>query len=1127
MIKTLRLALMFSVSVMAIAYATEEEQRRDSTGAYVLDEEKVTDHQLKEVLSQDVNSTTTSAQTENIRQEVQEKAPHILKEKTAEGTVEKLLDEHDKVIAEKVIKDGKIIKKILNYYYPNGKLMRQVTAKDGQKGFYAEEYYSNGKLSSQASYINESSKIGKEKRYDTNGTLRQEIPWALPDSEKNKPQEEQQTIREGLINTYYPTGELAATFPYAIDGTTKFFNRRGAKLKEITGGNILSFPKELTEADCQGASIKLGLEDLVELYEDEGDVSYNKCGMPYRENYLYEIVETTGSKSQKTSYDETGMIRKISLYQDGKKDGLEQKFDGMGNLTAEINYKDGVKDGYANGYFPTREVAFRKRYENGKVEGKLNCYFPTGEIAAEFNYKDGMKEGKAFVNSPVKKELEFSKDKLIGIPENKNDVRQLVSALANFTNKSEKCLNVDLRLKALEDSIKNTEESIRASFAVDIPEGCENFENFISKKGRLQCFDKNNKIRASIPLSYVPGEYAVEKVYAEDGKTIYEIQYKKRQKQGWTKAFDGKKVSAEIYYNQGKMAESSRSYYPNGRVKDIITIATDKPRSVLARYSVQGTLEFSLTYKDDKKQEAYISENNKNKDIVVRFYNGKPDSVRESNMENPYNFVEYNLALGEYAVYKDNELVRGGDLCDYGKDEKPVAVTETKTLETKNIETLPTIKETEDNVKNNTLSATPESVTTEPENLPEPPVMTMKEAPIVEDLEPVVIESKQPERVEEQPQQVKDYKVENAIIPTEEEKRQAKLAAQNIGPIAKPDIEQLADVVQKKKVETTKEPAVKNDEVKTDKFYYPNGNLRKTVKTRGLRTEEVKEYSKNGLLLTDIMYNKDKIVIEKYFGTGKVRRKTKKAYDDNAVTAFISRSDFYDNGKKRYDIEREPNKLLFSEKTYYPDGKIKSETKQNSVLSFTAKEYDDKGNLKKETTEEGINILVKEYDANQEPLSVTMNGKAIPLNLAVNSADLLKDNARMYDNKGKISALYQKQKDKDVISEYYRNGKLKTEIVFYHNGEISVKLYNMEGTLLKFAYLAPDGKLHIEKPELRTIPSYRERYWVDYNNPRWIENQDKYSVRSIARLNLDVAAYILAELEADVPEMMKLLYERY
>ena len=105
--------------------------------------------------------------------------------------------------------------------------------------------------------------------------------------------------------------------------------------------------------------------------------------------------------------------------------------------------------------------------------------------------------------------------------------------------------------------------------------------------------------------------------------------------------------------------------------------------------------------------------------------------------------------------------------------------------------------------------------------------------------------------------------------------------------------------------------------------------------------------------------------------------------------------------------------------------------------------------------------------------------------------------------------------------------KRQSEIIFYHNGEISVQIFDKEGNAEKAAYLAPDGKLHIQKPSARTVPAYRERHWVDYNNPDWIENRDKYSVKFIGSLNLDTASYILAELDAAVPDILKKLYGLY
>ena len=98
--------------------------------------------------------------------------PKIIKEEISGGHIEKLVAPDGKVIAEKTIKDGEVVKKVLNYYHPNGQVSRKVTTLDDGKGFYAEDYYMNGRLAAQATYLNENNKIGTEKKYDNNGTLR-------------------------------------------------------------------------------------------------------------------------------------------------------------------------------------------------------------------------------------------------------------------------------------------------------------------------------------------------------------------------------------------------------------------------------------------------------------------------------------------------------------------------------------------------------------------------------------------------------------------------------------------------------------------------------------------------------------------------------------------------------------------------------------------------------------------------------------------------------------------------------------------------------------------------------------------------------------------------------------------
>ena len=1110
--KKLYLSLMLISMVAAGAFALDEgASPTTSTEVYTLDEQKAEAYQLEQQLPPtDIDSNQDNPlTTENITGEAEKTdpdAPRIITEETADGRVEKLMDKEGRVIAEKTIKGDTIVKKVLNYYYPTGQLMRQVTAKEDDSGFYAEEFYPNGKTASEVSYINDRNKIGKEKRYDANGVLRQEVTWGMPEEEEKKPLAERRTVRQGKVITYYPDGKKAAVFALDNKGKTIFYNQKQYPIREIIGGQILNFDKELTEEDCKGTSIRLDIEELVELYEDEGDISYNKCGLPYRENFVYEVVETVGDADRKISYDETGMIRKITTYTGGLKDGVERKYDSSGNLSAEIEYKEGIKDGYAKGYFPTKEVAFRKLYENGKVHGMLICYFPTGEVAAKFLYKNGLKEGTAIINSPIQAELVFENDKLINRPQ-KEDTRQLISILSKAAQQEEQCFNFEDRMVELLLDIDSGENSIYSAFDIVMPKGCENPSTFKFLNNRMACKDSKGMVWASVPVDYIKDDYAVERIYYPNHRNQYEVAYNKKQKQGWSRKYDEKgKIIAEIYFDKGKIAGSSRTYYPNGRVKELMTISDTSPRKIVSKYADDGSLLYSLSYNNKgEKQEAYLLSKDQNKDMLVRYYNGKADSIRESNIENPYNFIEYNLSLGEYAVHKNNVLVKAGKLCHYQQPTDVVVVR----AQNDEGELLPESAEDFEQAK---LKAETKEIVVEKNSaldilqqlangkLSDPDTVRKKN-----DAQEEIIEPIKADQIKAFDQSIEKHNEDNDIAMPLKEKTE----------------EKLDDIIEKPVVVTPK-----TTDPNTEHMYYPNGKLRKTIKKKDGHIEEVREYSKSGMLLTDTTYNKDKIVIEKYFGTGQVRRRSEKSYDNNVVNAFLSREDFYDTGKPRYEIKRKPETMLFNEKIYYPTGKLKSETEQTAALAFSGKEYTKEGAIEKEIETLGNNTLIKEYNTKGSLSKMTVNGKEVPLSLAKNSADLLKDNARTY-NKGLLTSAFKTGKDRNDVIEYYSNGNAKTEIIFYNNGEISVKAYGPNANVEKHAYLAQDGKLHIEKPVRQIVPAYRERYWVDYNNPYWVENEEKYSVKSIARLNLDVAAYMLAELGIDVPDIMKKLYEYY
>ena len=1181
--KSSELVLLLSVLLSAAGYAAAVEKtgEKSASAVYTLDEGKAAEAEQKaEISAAGTGEKSIEAAAEKIvredsaaaKEDKESGKARIVREEKEDGYVEKLLSPEGKLIAKKTVKDDEIVQKVLYYYHPDGSLARRVTADTDGTGFYAEDYYPNGKLAGQATYLNESSKIGKEKKYDNNGILRQEIEWvhATDDGKGGQPLA-QKTVRRGNVITYYPDGRLAASLPVDKEGKAVFYNRQGKVIKEVKNAGILNFAPELNKEDCPG-KVTLTLEDMVELYEDEGDISYNKCGLPYRESFIYEVTEVRGNLATKISYDGSGMIRKITPYVGGLRNGIEQKFDASGNLTAEINYLQGQKDGTATGYFPSKKTAFRKVYQDGKVAGTLTCYFPTGEVAAEFNYKDGKKDGTAIIYGPQERRLEFAGGEIVGAASSKKSGRRLVSKLSALAKPDEKCLNIDEKINQLNLDIEANANTVAETFKIRMPLACRDFSAFKPENSNYACYDALDKLRALLPTGYNRNEYAVETVYSAKGKLQYEIPYYQKQRQGFARQYDDKgNIIAEMYFDRGELADSSRSYYANGAVKEMLTVAEDKDRQLRVRYLEDGSLAFNINYNDGQKTEAFIAEPEKNKDVYLRYYDGALDYIREVNAGNPLNFIEYNLATGEYTVYRGNKLIKGGKICGYEKDgladEKPestaAAVEKNISPATENIRTpeaaknsaaavaavASMLKATENNgneikepvapvavkepasaepvapaavkepaaaepVAPVAVKKTAAAEPVAPAAVEIPPVISAEDAPFVDGLEPI------------DPLTFDDIKVKNAIIPTAEEKKQEELAAKNIGPVAKPNIGQLADVVDKEHLDSAPKTEAGSLE-KTEKFYYPNGKLRKTVRTKGSRTKEIKEYSKTGLLLTDTAYRDEDILIEKYFGSGEIRRKTLKGYTDNAVMAFLSREDFFDNGKTRYEIKRRPDALLFDDKDFTPEGNLQKETTQTSPLSFVTKEYAADGKTSRQIEQAGWNVLEQEFSSDGKVKSLKLNGAAMPVNLAKNTADLLKDNMKTYAKNGAVAAEFKSDGKKDALLEYHPNGKLKSEIIFYHNGEISVQIFDKEGNAEKAAYLAPDGKLHIQKPSARTVPAYRERHWVDYNNPDWIENRDKYSVKFIGRLNLDTASYILAELDAAVPDILKKLYGLY
>ncbi len=1179
MMKYLKLAFLINVSLSSLALASEA-----NTNTYSLDEATIENAKIKLNDNNKIVNKTKQITSEDVL-----KSFDVIKEEISGGYIEKLLTKDGIIVAEKKVINNEIKERTLYEYHPNGNISRKIISYGNADGFYAEEYYTNGKKSSTATYLNNQNKIGIEKKYDIYGVLRQEIPWEEENKEKAKEQNQRTSVIKGRVNTYYPSGKIAASFSGGSKGKNVFFDENGKIIHEINDAEILSFKPDINKEDCGDLVIDFSLGELVELFEDEGDISYNKCGLPYKEVFVYEINNIIGVNNKKLSFDEKGMLRRITTYKQGKKDGIERKYDGNGNLTAEIPYVQGTKNGIANGYFPTRELAFRKRYENGKVVGNLNCYFPTGEIAAEIPYKNGLKDGNAKILTPKETIVEFQNGEQIT---KENKIRKQVSYLNLFSDDKSQCLNINEHKEMLMLDVKSKENSIKEELNITPIKECKDLSTYKPINNIFACY-VDNKIRAYFPPAYVKNKFAVLTINDENNKKTHSIQYNQKMRQGIARAYGSKdNIIKEISYNNGNMSETSRIFYESGLVKYLLSKSDDDRYELINSYNEDGSLSYSLSYKDGNKEQTYLS-TDKN-DVYIKFYEDKPENIREVNKLNPLNFIEYNLSIGEYLIFNGGRLIKTGKICGYDTISKDIELIEytppqkeevkyeaKEAVETqekgeealiikenaspKN-EELPDIKildelekeandamdivgleELEKEIEaikqeHNALVKEASSIPVEPIKEVENKEVKTNEQPVEpkvskENIDIDILETKVEKVVpsiglnavpfQNKKEELQDYNVENAIIPTAKEKKEEELASKNIGPIAKPDINDLSKAVAKEHVELKENKKEENLESRTEKFYYPNGNLRKTIKTKGSRTEEVKEYSKTGLLLTDTIYDSEGILIEKYYGSGEIRRKTQKAYTDNVIMGFISRIDFYNTGLPRYEIKRNKDTLLFEDKEFYPNGKLKKETIQTSPLVFVEKEFNKDGKLLKEHIKQGQNTLLKEYDNENKIQKLLLNNKEVPVSMDKDSQKLLSDSAKSYNKNGKLASEFVIDKNSNIIKEYYDNGELKIEIVFYNNGEISLKTYTKDKQLDKFSYLSPDGKLHIQKPEVRTIPSYRERYWVDYNNPKWIENQDKYSINSIGALNLDTIAYMLTEQEIEIPEILKNIYMLY
>ena len=78
-------------------------------------------------------------------------------------------------------------------------------------------------------------------------------------------------------------------------------------------------------------------------------------------------------------------------YKNGKKDGVEKRYDSDGTLLYEIPYKNGKKDGVEKWYYSNGTLRKETPYKDGKEEGTQKLYRADSSLEKEIYYKNGKK----------------------------------------------------------------------------------------------------------------------------------------------------------------------------------------------------------------------------------------------------------------------------------------------------------------------------------------------------------------------------------------------------------------------------------------------------------------------------------------------------------------------------------------------------------------------------------------------------------------------------------------------------------------------------------------------------------------------------------------------------------------
>lgn len=91
-------------------------------------------------------------------------------------------------------------------------------------------------------------------------------------------------------------------------------------------------------------------------------------------------------------YYPNGIVKTITAYVDGKKEGIYLEMNASGQVVKRCNFHNDVREGEYREY-EYATVKEERFYKAGKLEGIVKIFYPDGKVMEEGNYANGVRDG--------------------------------------------------------------------------------------------------------------------------------------------------------------------------------------------------------------------------------------------------------------------------------------------------------------------------------------------------------------------------------------------------------------------------------------------------------------------------------------------------------------------------------------------------------------------------------------------------------------------------------------------------------------------------------------------------------------------------------------------------------------